>query len=268
MGGPISVGIIGGGGWLGRAIADAIVDAQIVPPEQLTLSYRSGQPGFLPNATWTRDNQELVDRSDVIIVSVRPQDWPAIDISAHGKLAMSVMAGIPLDQLTRRLKTDRVVRTLPNAAAEVRNSYTPWIGSQGVTADDRNLVRRILEACGTADEVKSEADIDYLTGLTGAGPAFPALLAAAMMDDAVSRGVSPDIARRSVSAVLIGTGKLLEARAENPKDIVQTFLDYRGTTAAAIDAMRAAGFEAAVRDGLAAALQKSVTMGQATLLPH
>lgn len=264
MGGPISIGIIGGGGWLGRAFAEAIVDAQIVVAGHLTLSYRSGQPGFLPDATWTRDNQELVDRSDVIIVSVRPQDWPAIEIAASGKLVMSVMAGIPLDQLAKRLKTDRVVRTLPNAAAEVRNSYTPWIGSRGVTANDRNVVRRILEACGAADEVKTEADIDYLTGLTGSGPAFPALLAATMIDDAVSRGMNPDIARRGVSALLIGTGKLLEARADNPKDIVQTFLDYRGTTAAAIEAMRAAGFEAAVADGLAAALQKSVTMGQAT----
>ncbi|RVD42030.1 pyrroline-5-carboxylate reductase, partial [Mesorhizobium sp. M4A.F.Ca.ET.020.02.1.1] len=261
MGEPVRIGIIGGGGWLGRAIVEAIIDAQIVAAEHLTLSYRSGQSGFLPNATWTRDNQELVDRSEVIIVSVRPQDWPAIDISAHGKLAMSVMAGIPVDQLASRLKTDRIVCTLPNAAAEVRNSYTPWIGSEGITLDDRNLVRRILAACGAADEVKSEADIDYLTGLTGSGPAFPALLAAAMMDDAIGRGMSPDMARRSVSAVLIGTGKLLEARGENPKDIVQTFLDYRGTTAAAIEAMRASGFEAAVGDGLAAALQKSVIMG-------
>jgi len=263
MGEPMSIGIVGGGGWLGRAIAEAIIDAQIVVAGHLTLSYRSGQPGFLPNATWTRDNQELVDRSDVIIVSVRPQDWPAIEISASGKLVMSVMAGIPLDQLALRLKTDRVVRTLPNAAAEVRTSYTPWIGTPAVTANDRNVVRRILEACGTADEVKTEADIDYLTGLTGSGPAFPALLAAAMMDDAVSRGMNPDTARRGVSALLVGTGKLLAARADNPKDIVQTFLDYRGTTAAAIEAMRAAGFEAAVADGLAAALQKSVTMGQA-----
>ncbi|TGQ69339.1 pyrroline-5-carboxylate reductase [Mesorhizobium sp. M00.F.Ca.ET.186.01.1.1] len=264
MSDPISIGIIRGGGWLGRAFAEAIVDAQIITAEHLTLSYRSGHPGFLPDATWTRDNQELVDRSDVIIVSVRPQDWPAIEISAYGKLAISVMAGTPLDQLARRLNTDRVIRTLPNAAAAVRNSYTPWIGSQGVTPNDRNIIRRILEACGAADEVKNEADIDYLTGLTGSGPAFPALLATAMMDDAVGRGMSPDIARRSVSAVLIGTGKLLEARKDSPNDIVQTFLDYRGTTAAAIEAMRAAGFEAAVRDGLAAALQKSVIMGQAS----
>lgn len=140
MGGPMGIGIIGGGGWLGRGIAEAIIDAEIVAAEHLTLSYRSGQPGFLPEATWTRDNQKLVGRSDVIIVSVRPQDWPAIDISAYGKLVMSVMAGVPLDELTRSLKTDCVVRTLPNAAAEVR-TYTPWIGSQGLTANNRNVVR-------------------------------------------------------------------------------------------------------------------------------
>ena len=262
MNGPLAIGIIGGGGWLGRAFAEAIVDNGIAPAGQLTLSYRSGEPGFLPEARWTRDNQELVDRSDIVIVSVRPQDFPAVAPETESKLVVSVMAGIPLDRLSRRFRTDRVVRTLPNAAAEVRKSYTPWVASAGVTSDDRNTVVRILEACGTADEVATESDIDYLTGLTGSGPAFPALLAAAMMDDAVSRGISPEIARRGVNAVLIGTGRLVEARQECPREMVQTFVDYRGTTAAAIEAMRAAGFAGAVGAGLEAAHQKSVRMGQ------
>lgn len=262
MGEPRSIGIIGGAGWLGRAIAEAVVDAAMVRPEQLTLSYRSGCPEFLPDAVWTRDNQALADRSDIVIVSVRPQDFPAIDVAAEGKLVVSVMAGIPIDRLSRHFGTRRVVRTLPNAAAEVRKSYTPWVASDGVTEEDRDVVRRILEACGTADEIAKEADIDYLTGLTGSGPAFPALLAAAMMEDAVAQGISPEVAQRSVNAVLVGTGRLVEARAESPADVVRTFVDYRGTTAAAIEAMRAAGFEAAVSRGLAAALSKSVRMGE------
>ena len=258
------IGIIGGGGWLGRAFAEAVTDAGIVPAERLMLSYRSQPPDFLSDAGRTRDNQELVDWSDVIVVSVRPQDFPAIEVSTEGKLVVSVMAGISIARLARHFNTERVVRTLPNAAAEVRKSYTPWVASEGCSRDDRALVSRILESCGTADEVATEADIDYLTGLTGSGPAFPALLAAAMMEDAIGRGIEPEVARRSVNAVLIGAGRLTELRGECPRDVVQTFVDYRGTTAAAIEAMRVAGFDIAVAAGLAAALRKSVSMGQAS----
>ena len=257
-----TIGIIGGAGWLGQAFAGAIVDAGISTVDTLTLSYRSSRPEFLPQARWTRDNQQLADCSDIIIVSVRPEDFPAIEISTTGKLVISVMAGVTLDRLAARFRTDRVVRALPNGAAEVRKSYTPWIATQGTSAADRAMVQALLAACGSADEVSNEADIDYFTGLTGSGPAFPALLAAAMMKDAISHGISPDIARRSVNAVLVGTGRLLERRDECPDAVVQTFMDYRGTTAEALTTMRAAGFETAVRDGLEAAYRKSVSMGQ------
>ncbi len=49
-----------------------------------------------------------------------------------------------------------------------------------------------------------------------------------------------------------------------PDDIVKAFLDYRGTTAAAIEGMRAAGFDASVANGLSAAFKKSVSMGDAS----
>lgn len=260
----IRVGIIGGSGWLGRAFADAILDAGLVSPDRLTLSYRSTRPDVLPDTTWTRDNAELIDRSDVVIVSVRPQDLGAVKGNANGKLVISVMAGKTIDEISRHFDTDRVVRTLPNAAAEVRKSYTPWIASCSVGESDKALVRRILEACGSADEVRREADIDYFTGLTGSGPAFPALLAAAMMDDAMQRGIDRGVARRAVNALLVGTGHLLALSDEDPADLVQVFLDYEGTTAAAITAMRAGGFDAAVSHGLEAAFQKSVIMGQAS----
>ncbi len=256
------IGIIGAGGWLGGAFLQGLVDADIVAVDQLTPSFRSRQPRILPHARWTRNNQELVDRSDVIIVSVRPQDFPALEAVTQGKLVVSVMAGITLSQLSRRFRTDRVVRALPNGAAEVRKSYTPWIASKGASAADRVLVQQMLEAVGAADEVATEADIDYLTGLTGSGPAFPALLAAAMMDDAERRGIDRTIARRCVNAVLAGAGRLVELHAESPDSVVRTFMDYRGTTAAAIQAMRDAGFETAVGKGLAAALQKSIEMGR------
>ncbi|MBX4883077.1 NAD(P)-binding domain-containing protein [Rhizobium bangladeshense] len=260
----LRIGIIGGGGWLGGAIAGSILDSGLVNPENLGLSYRNEQPRRFPNSFWTTDNQALADRSDVILLSVRPDDWRPLEVDASGGLVISVMAGIRLAALSERHKTGRVVRALPNAAAEVGKSYTPWIGANDVTRDDRSVVRAIFGTCGIEDEVASESDIDYLTGLSGSGPAFPAMLAAAMMRDAVARGLPAEVARRAVNTVISGAGRLLERGNECPDDVVQTFLDYRGTTAAAIEGMRTAGFDAAVAEGLSSAFKKSVSMGAAS----
>lgn len=251
------IGVIGGGGWLGGAIARAALDAGVVTPDRLALSYRSRPGAGFPGAFWTRDNQALADRSDVVVVSVRPADWGSVQVAAAGKLVVSVMAGITLADLAGRLGTRRVVRALPNAAAEVCASYTPWIAAPDATDGDKAVARRLFSACGTEDEIGREGDLDYLTGLSGSGPAFPALMAAAMMRDALARGMEAAVARRAVDAVLVGAGRLVEARGESPADTVETFAAYRGTTAAAIEAMRAAGFETAVAAGLAAALDRS-----------
>ncbi|HUH49468.1 MAG TPA: pyrroline-5-carboxylate reductase dimerization domain-containing protein [Mycoplana sp.] len=260
----LRIGVIGGAGWLGGAIAAAILDAGIVEPQDLSLSYRRECPQRFPGAFWTSDNQALADRSDVVILSVRPADWPGLNVNAEGKLLISVMAGIRLNALCEHHQTRRVIRSLPNAAAEVRKSYTPWIAIAEVGDADRAIVRAVFDACGIQDEVRSEAEIDYLTGLTGSGPAFPALLAEAMMADAVAHGLDRQMAQRAVNTLIVGAGRLLEQRDDCPTDTVQTFLDYRGTTAAAIEEMRAAGFSTAVARGLSAAFQKSVRMGEAS----
>ncbi|OWV88267.1 pyrroline-5-carboxylate reductase dimerization domain-containing protein [Rhizobium sp. R693] len=261
MGVSLRIGVVGAAGWLGGAIANSILDAGIVSSENLSLSYRSAKPERFPGAFWTRDNQELAARSDVVIMSVRPQDWDVVSIDAKQKLLISVMAGIRISALRQRHKTERVVRALPNAAAEVLLSYTPWIASKAVEECDRDIVRAIFGACGIQDEVKSERDIDYLTGFSGTGPAFPSMLASAMMEHAVGHGLSVDTARRAVIALLMGTGRLLEKRQECPNDIVRAFVDYRGVTAAAIEEMRAAGFKDAVSRGLSVAFKKSESMG-------
>lgn len=255
------IGVIGGGGWLGSAIVEGMLKAGVVTPDGLSLSYRSTRPDRFPGAFWTTDSQALADRSDIVILSVRPQDWPALDIDLSGKLAISVMAGVRLSAIGARHRT-RVVRAMPNAAAEVGLSYTPWFAGEGVTQADKAIVRAIFAASGVEDEVFSERELDYLTGLSGSGPAFPALLAAAMVEHAVSFGLPKATAEKAALTLLCGAGRLLERSPQPPGEMVDVFLDYRGTTAAAIEAMRAAGFDQAVASGLQAAFDRAVAMGR------
>jgi pyrroline-5-carboxylate reductase len=258
-----TVGIIGGNGWLGRAIGGSLLKAGFIDAGSLTLSCRSGRPsdfGDWPQVHWTSDNRELTGRSDVIIVSVRPEQFPAVAIDACGKLVISVMAGVPVATLRVRTRSEHIVRAMPNAAAGIGRSYTPWFAADAVSAVEKDYVQALFETCGAADELPRETDIDYLTGLTGSGPAFPALLADAMLTHALSRGLPPDIAKRAVACVVAGAGQLVASPGAHPAEIVRTFLDYQGTTAAGLRAMIGSGFEQAVHAGLDAAEAAAATM--------
>lgn len=259
-----AIGIIGGTGWLGRAIARSMLGAGFVEPSRLVLSSRSGAglAGW-PDVACLADNRALTAGADVIILSVRPAQFVGIDIDASGKLVISVMAGVTAAAIAAQTGATRIVRAMPNAAAEIGKSYTPWFASDPVNAADKALAQQLFETCGMADEVFREADIDYLTGLTGSGPAFPALLAQAMMEHARKRGLSENVAKRGVKAVIAGAAGLLAADNASMEETVRTFLDYRGTTAAGIQGMVDSGFVDAVGAGLDAAAAAACAMAQA-----
>lgn len=255
-----TLGIVGGAGWLGSAIARAALDCGMIAPEALILSYRSRPARGFGSIRQTQDNAALAAIADVVLLSVRPQDWFELDLAAPGKLVISVMAGIPIADLAQRHGTARVIRALPNAAAEVGASYTPIVASAGATAADLAFAQRLFGACGVAEVFTSEAHLDYLSGLTGTGPAYPALMAVAMIEDAVARGIPADVARRAVGMLFVGAGRLIESGQDDPAVTVETFMDYRGVTAAGLEAMRSAGLRDAVRRGLSAAFDKGLQM--------
>lgn len=256
------IGIIGGHGWLGNAMAQAAVASGAVDPSRLTLSGRSDQHGAaaLPGVRSTRDNQELVDRCEVVVLSVRPDQFQGVRIAARGRLVISVMAGVPAAAIAAQTGAEAVVRALPNAAAAIGRSFTPWYATPPVSAERRQLVQTLFTACGEAAEVPREAHIDYCVGLTGSGAAFPALLAQAMTAHAIAQGLPPDLARRAARAVVAGASQLFADASGDPAQIVQAMLDYCGTTAAALQAMLDQGFTGAVAAGLEAAAAKAAAM--------
>lgn len=257
------IGIIGGNGWLGNAIARAAVASGAVDPARLTLSGRSDNRGAveIPGACWTKDNRELVDRSDVVVLSVRPDQFPGVRIDARGRrLAVSVMAAVPARAIAERTGADKVVRAMPNAAAAIRRSFTPWYATPPVSTDGKRLVQMLFAACGEAAEVPLEAHIDYCVGMTGSGAAFPALLAQAMIAHAVAQGLPRDFAERAAKGVVAGASQLLADEEADPAQIVQAMIEYRGTTAAALQAMIDRGFTDSVAAGLEAAAAKAAAM--------
>lgn len=259
-----NIGIIGGNGWLGNAIASAAIASGAVQGSRLILSGRSDRRGALavPGATHTRDNDELVARSEVVILSIRPEDFMPLRIAAADKLVISVMAGTSAQEIARHTGASRIVRAIPNAAAAIRRSFTPWFATPPVSDADRQVVRQLFDACGEGAEVAQEAHVDYCVGMTGSGAAFPALLAEALAAHAGSQGLPEDFARRAAKGVVAGASQLFADAQADPAAIVSEMIAYRGTTAAALQAMEACGFHQAVAAGLEAAAEKAAALGR------
>src|SRR5262245_14522084 len=107
------VGIVGGGGWLGGAVAERGLQARVLFPESLIVSGRSARGERFarwPEAEWTSDNTDLARRSDIVILSVRPENFADLDLDLRGKLVISLMAGVLIDTIERKTGSGRIVR--------------------------------------------------------------------------------------------------------------------------------------------------------------
>jgi pyrroline-5-carboxylate reductase len=210
-----------------------------------------------PAVSITSDNRRAVAEADVVLLSVRPQDLDVITLDLRGKLVISVMALVSVAELERRFASPRIIRAMPNAAAARGLSYSPYFPSSDATAEDIAFTHAFLGATGLAERVDDEDVLNYLTGLTGSGPAFFAALAAAMEKDAVSRGLASEMAGRAIRQLLRGAAAELSSDGLVPDALVQVFRDYRGTTAAGLEAMEKAGLADVVRAMLRAAEEKA-----------
>lgn len=172
------VGIIGSTGRLGSSLGKQLLARKLIAPEQLVVlgcgSRRfdhCGHTGVVPAI----DVRDLVSRSDIVVLTIRPDAWPNLSLRADDKLVVSFMAGVSGSALARC--RGRVVRAMPNDAAEFGASYTPWWASDGVTDEDRDAVRWLLSAIGASAESADETDVDPSTPADQAGrPTFADLM--------------------------------------------------------------------------------------------
>ncbi len=213
----------------------------------------------------TSSNRELADRSDLLIVAVKPWDVAQVldevspAFNGAGKSVTSVAAGVPIARISERLpEGTAVLRVMPNVCASV------GLGSAVVTANDPGravlpTVMSIFRHVGDVMELP-ERLFDAATALHGSGPAYVALFADALIQAGVREGIPRDVARRLVVETIGGTAVLLKDRsAHQVRDEVMT---PGGTTAAAFVAMEKAGFVGAVYDGVNAATEKARGLGK------
>ncbi|MGI9389739.1 MAG: pyrroline-5-carboxylate reductase family protein [Boseongicola sp.] len=258
-----SVGIIGGSGALGGALARAWLDSGEVPDSELWISNRSGDAG--PFVSWsdvtvTTDTDAMIEAVDIVVLSVPPSAARDLRISAVEKLVISVMAGVTLAELRDITGSERVIRAMSSPAAAMRLAYSPWTSGGSLSESDANEATRLLSATGKSDRLQTEDQIDRFTAITGPVPGFVAAFADAVVAHAIKHDIPNNIAVRATQQLFLAAGLQMNDGDRAPRDFVDEMINYDGTTAAGLRTLDAGQLKRAIDQGLEAAYQRTKTI--------
>ncbi|MER6138754.1 NAD(P)-binding domain-containing protein [Streptomyces sparsogenes] len=150
-------------------------------------------------------NQEVVDRSELVVIAVRRQDRhdALAGVRVDGdKVVVNVMAGVGNDDLRQTLATDApLVRAVPLPAVRERRSVT-------VVFPSHPEVNSLFERMGGALPVADETAFNVFSALTGTLTTHYAYLSA-LTSWAAGQGVPAADAERYVRGLFQGVGRAL-----------------------------------------------------------
>jgi pyrroline-5-carboxylate reductase len=145
---------------------------------------------------------------------------------------------------------------MPNTPALIGRGITGAFASPRVTAAQREAAGRLLGASGPVEWVGSEAEIDAVTAVSGAGPAYVFLRAEALAAAGSKAGLDPDLALRLARHTVAGAGELMIRSHEDPAQLRRNVTSPNGTTQAALDVLMG-------EDGFPALLERAVEAARA-----
>lgn len=208
------------------------------------------------------------ERFEFVLLGVKPQSLaevaPGLAGAVQGAILLSILAGAELATLAARFPTAAaVVRVMPNLAAAIGKSPLGLV-SQGLDAAARTSVEALLAPLGTAEWLKSEAELDAVTALAGSGPAFVYRFISALAQGGEALGLDPAQADRLARAMVEGAAMLAAASSESPAELARRVTSPGGTTAAGLAVMDAGGeFAGIVAQVLRAARDRGVELAAA-----
>ena len=242
-------------GWLSRGFAAS--DVLIAEPVE---ALRPKKPGLRAVGS----TSEVSDTPEIIVLAVKPQTMDAVlpDLKRFadaGSVFLSIAAGKTLTYFASHLgAAAKVVRSMPNTPAAVRQGITVACAAKGVSAAEKQRCQQLLEAVGQALWVEDEALLDPVTALSGSGPAYVFLLVEAMAAAGAKLGLKPEMAMQLARATVAGSGELLKQSSEPAQQLRVNVTSPGGTTAEALKVLMAAdGIQPVFDKALAAASRRS-----------
>jgi len=259
--------VIIGAGNMGEALARGIVRAGLAAPADLTLTdiviERARTLADELGAAACADNRQAVATASLVILLVKPPQVAGVcrEIGPVLPAACPVLviaAGVTIRQIKAALGREEtpVARAMPNTPCLVGAGATGLTVEPNMPAEIRDTLVCLLSAVGIVEEVPESLQ-DAVTGLSGSGPAYIAVLIEALADGGVLMGLPRAQALRLAIQTVRGTATLLQETGRHPAQVKDAVSSPGGTTITALAALEAAGFRHAVLSAVKAAAARA-----------
>lgn len=211
------------------------------------------------------DRNEMADKylknCDAFVLAVKPQDFGTLCTSIKAdlskKIAISIMAGVSINKISKGLKVSKVVRVMPNLPLKVGKAISGWKASKNVTAKEKLFVKKLLSAFGEQIEVDNEEKLNMITALSGSGPAYFYYLAEILESKALDFGFNKKDAEKIAKNTLVGSAELLESMNLSAKELREKVTSKGGTTEAALKSLDKDNFPKIFKKALDAANKRA-----------
>jgi pyrroline-5-carboxylate reductase len=264
------IGFLGCGN-MGEAMVKGLVAANVVQAEAMIASdTRPDRLAELDRRYGVRvakDNIELVRESDVVVLAVKPQIMTPVlrEIASslsRRQLVISIAAGVATATIRTAVGKDiRLIRVMPNTPALVLEGATAIAKASGLEAGDLETAQEIFGAVGKV-VVLDEELMDAVTGLSGSGPAYVAVVIESLADGGVKMGLDRTTAMTLATQTVLGAAKLLLETGLHPGSLKDMVSSPGGTSITGIAALEEGGIRTTFIKAVERATLRSRELGR------
>jgi len=196
--------------------------------------------------SWFKTIDELPEAyvPSVIVFAVKPQELGALlpaykeRFIEHKPLYISIAAGKTLKFYRAHLgEHSHVIRAMPNTPAQVGEGMTVLCSSPNVSASEKDIASKIMQAVGHIVWIEDESKMDAVTSLSGSGPAYVFLFLDCLTKAGIATGLSYETARQLAIATVAGSTELAAQGGESFEILRKNVTSPGGTTEAALSVL-------------------------------
>lgn len=255
-----------GGGNIGTSLAKGLIASQQYKYSDILLTdKRESRIELLKNMGFSTsgNNHEAVTLAEIIIVSVKPQQfedlaWEIKNAIAPGHIFLTTVTGIPYKNIESILGKIPMSRLMPNTALEICESMT-CISFKNTDSDHEEKIISIFEKMGRTIVIPEEL-VDASTVIGACGIAFALRFMRAMSQGGIEIGFNSELSQLITAQTVKGAARLILETNNHPEREIDKVTTPQGITISGLNEMEHQGLSSAIIRGLTTSYNKLENM--------